>query len=138
MKILTLFLFSLPTLTLLGCIYHGEKSPPTLYDQQEQISKPFFLPKNAKHNFSNLHKYILKPKCISCHSGDNPDDDIDLTTYEKILNNPFHYLVIPGLPEESSLLQSVLDGNMPTEASPLSAHEVRFIQKWIELSAPAK
>lgn len=121
---------------------YGESQSKALITATNQV-KPgdqprVILPADAKHNFTNLYQYILKPKCISCHSGERPDDDIDLTTYDNILNHPFYYLVVPGLPFDSSLYLSVLHDDMPSENPALSKAEKDFIKKWIEINAPPK
>jgi hypothetical protein len=136
--------YSLYLLFVLGfssCIYHGEKSDALIYrtvNDDGTILSRQTLPANAKHNFENLFKFIIKPKCLSCHSGNEPDDDIDLSTYSNIINHPYYYLVVPGSPLDSSLFISINNDDMPSDTSPLSSAEKQFIRKWIELNAPEK
>lgn len=130
------FIFIICFSLLSGCIYKGKKAPLNLTNTNDQIVNPVLLPQNAEVNYENLHKYILKPKCISCHSGETPDGDVGLSSYDEILNHPFYYVVVPGYPEESSLYQSVKDDSMPPEGRLLSQEEKNFLKKWIELNGP--
>jgi hypothetical protein len=128
-------------LSFVSCMYSEGKSVATISLQRNikkttpNIQTP---PVNAAHNFSNLYQYILKPKCVSCHSGEEPDDDIDLTTYNNLLNHPYYYLVVPGAPDESSIYLSIIADDMPSDAPPLTTQEKNFIQEWIKRGAPQK
>ena len=121
---------------------YGESQSDVIVSIKNQnipgINPRQILPHNAKHNFKNLYRFILKPKCISCHSGEQADDDIDLTTYDNIINHPYYYLVAPGLPLDSSLYLSVQHDDMPSKNPHLTKVEKDFIKKWIELNAPFK
>jgi hypothetical protein len=133
---LSLPLYLLIVSTFASCMYGEHKSDATISKREITNPQIQILPSDAKHNFNNLYKYILEPKCISCHSGDEPDDDIDLTTYDNILNHPFYFLIVAGAPDESSLYLSVLNDDMPSEGDILTPEEKEFIKKWIELNAP--
>ncbi|MBT7609962.1 MAG: hypothetical protein HN576_09410 [Bacteriovoracaceae bacterium] len=141
MNKLYITLYLLIVFNFASCMYDNDKSVAIITDYRnadipnQNIQK---LPAGAKHNFNNLYKYILKPKCVSCHSGNEPDDDIDLTSYDNILNHPYYYLVVAGSPLESSLYLSVSSDDMPFEGTPLTDQEKKFIKKWIELNAPQK
>ena len=92
----------------------------------------------APLNFKSLQKYILKPKCMSCHSGPDAkpkNDPIDFTTYETTMIDRFIPLLVKGKPQKSRLFLSVEEGEMPVEGT-LSNVEIEFIKKWIEACAP--
>ncbi len=92
----------------------------------------------APLNFNSLQKYILKPKCMSCHSGPDAkpnNDPIDFTTYDSTMVDRFIPLLVKGKPQKSRLFLSVEDGEMPVEGT-LSNVEIEFIKKWIEACAP--
>ena len=122
-------------LILTGCIYQGKKSIPIVSDKPEIIQRPQGLPHDAVVNFKNVYRYILRPKCVSCHSGTEPDGEIDLSSYDAILNHPFYFVVVPGSPDESSLYQSILFDSMPTKGPFLSDKEKSFIENWIKAGA---
>ncbi len=92
----------------------------------------------APLNFNSLQKYILKPKCMSCHSGPDAkpnNDPIDFTTYDSTMVDRFIPLLVKGKPQKSRLFLSVEEGEMPVEGT-LSNVEIEFIKKWIEACAP--
>lgn len=119
-----------------GCLYQGPKSAPKAEERKNPTFQNQGLPDQAEVNYKNLHEYILKPKCISCHSGVEPDGDVDLTSYDALLNHPYYFIVVAGSPDESSLYMSVLYDDMPPKSSPLSEKEKNFIKSWIEENAP--
>lgn len=88
--------------------------------------------------FDSLHKFILKPKCLSCHSGPNAEpmnDPIDFSTYESTMVDRFIPLVVKGNPYKGRLFNSVESGEMPPKMN-LHQKEIDFIKKWIEACAP--
>lgn len=92
----------------------------------------------APLNFSSLQDYILRPKCMSCHSGENskPENDpINFDSYETTMIRRFVPLLIKGKPEVSRLFISVETGEMP-EQGKLHEKEIEFISNWIEACAP--
>lgn len=92
----------------------------------------------APLDFDSLQKYILKPKCIACHSGPDAkpkNDPIDFNTYETTMVNRFIPLLIKGKPEKSRLYKSVLSGEMPISGK-LHSIEIEFIKNWIKACAP--
>ena len=65
----------------------------------------------APLNFNSLQKYILKPKCMSCHSGPDAkpnNDPIDFTTYDSTMVDRFIPLLVKGKPQKSRLKHSLI------------------------------
>ncbi len=92
----------------------------------------------APLNYASLKKYVLKPKCMSCHSGADAKpskDPIDFSSYEKAMVDRFIPLLIKGKPEKSRLFKSVHSGEMPEEGT-LHPKEIEFIKQWIKACAP--
>ena len=92
----------------------------------------------APLNFNSLQKYILKPKCMSCHSGPDAkpnNDPIDFTTYDSTMVDRFIPLLVKGKPQKSRLFLSVEEGEMPVDGT-LSNIEIEFVKKWIDACAP--
>ena len=92
----------------------------------------------APLTYESLYKYILKPKCLSCHGAKDAKpvkDPIDFSTYETMMIDRFVPLLIKGKAFKSRLFESVDSGEMPEEGM-LSAAEIDFIRKWINACAP--
>ena len=93
---------------------------------------------DAPLSYASLKKYVLKPKCMSCHSGPDAkptNDPIDFSTYETAMVKRFVPLLIKGKPDTSRLFLTVESGEMPVEGV-LHEKEVEFVKKWIEACAP--
>lgn len=91
-------------------------------------------------SFKSLQRYILKPKCMSCHSTkagkvEPKLDPIDFDSYESMMVERFIPLLIVGKPLKSRLFQSVESGEMP-ERGRLHDKEIAFIAEWIKVCAP--
>ena len=89
-------------------------------------------------NYANLKKFILEPKCMSCHSGADAkpkNDPIDFTSYETAMVKRFVPLIVGGKPEISRLFISVDSGEMPPKVR-LPKGDVDYIRRWIEACAP--
>jgi hypothetical protein len=92
----------------------------------------------APLSYASLKKYVLKPKCMSCHSGPDAkptNDPIDFSTYETAMVKRFVPLLIKGKPDTSRLFLTVESGEMPVEGV-LHEKEVEFVKRWIEACAP--
>lgn len=94
----------------------------------------------APLSFKSLQKYVLKPKCMACHSTKagkvEPElDPIDFDTYESTMVKRFIPLLKKGKPEISRLYETVESGEMP-ELGKLHDKEIEFIAKWIKACAP--
>jgi len=86
--------------------------------------------------FASVQKHIIQSKCMSCHSGASAPHGIDVSSYDKIMNNAvFPPLVIPGNPESSSLYTAAASGRMPKGAAPLQEMELKALYGWIKNGA---
>ena len=45
------------------------------------------LPAGTAATFSSVQRFILAPKCMSCHIGPNSPHGVDLGTYENIMGS---------------------------------------------------
>ena len=93
---------------------------------------------DAPINFKTLYNYILKPKCIGCHSSQlaYPENDpVNLSKYFYLVESRFVPILVKGNAERSRLFLSVKHGEMPPKA-PLDPKEIDYIKKWIDLCAP--
>jgi hypothetical protein len=86
--------------------------------------------------FKSLMDHVLKIRCIECHSGVKPADEIDLTSYQKIIESAaFPPLVTPFEPEKSSIYVVAKEGTMPKGRARLSKNELGAIEQWIRNGA---
>lgn len=84
---------------------------------------------------------LLKARCFHCH-GENEgeqDGNLDLRLVRFMQQGgDSGPAIVPGQPDESYLLQRVLDGDMPPDedAIKLTAREIGTIRRWIAAGAP--
>jgi len=76
---------------------------------------------------------ILQKHCVRCHSPDNEQGSLSLTTFDDLQSNDY---VIAGSPSTSHLLELVesQDGKkpeMPKQGAPLSREDVQLLRNWI-------
>jgi mono/diheme cytochrome c family protein len=84
--------------------------------------------------FESLQSDIFEPRCVSCHSGANPDGNVDMSDYQKITAD--RRLVDPGHPETSLVYTEVHSGDMPEGGPKLSNSQIKAINDWILAGAP--
>jgi uncharacterized membrane protein len=74
---------------------------------------------------------ILESKCLNCHSSNNPEGSLDLSTYEEIISSN----VIDFDDLESSILLTriadELDPMPPESNTQLNENEIQVITNWV-------
>ena len=90
--------------------------------------------------YGSIKRNIFEPRCLSCHREGGSGQDIPLWSLKGLLDSP-RDLVLPGNPDESGLLISVIRPDyrrMPPlySGSALTPQEVAVIRLWISLGAP--
>ena len=125
-------------LSLLSC--KAEKGALRLIDRTNPFQANAVISGNPALGFENLQKFILKPKCMNCHSTKagrvEPDlDPIDFDTYESTMSPKFIPLLKKGHPDKSRLYDEVFTGNMPIKER-LHDKEIAYIANWIKACAP--
>ncbi len=89
----------------------------------------------AKIEFQRDVVPILGQRCTSCHSGDHPKGQLDLSDKNKLQNGGESGAVVaPGQPAKSLLMQFVDDNTMPPK-KPLTDVEKNILREWIRLGA---
>ncbi|BBO34358.1 SUMF1/EgtB/PvdO family nonheme iron enzyme [Lacipirellula parvula] len=90
----------------------------------------------AAVDFAREIQPILEMYCVSCHSADHTDGDVDLSTIEKVRGS--EGLLVPGQPEESSLYTLVAVEKddpqlMPPadQGGPLKSESIELLKTWI-------
>lgn len=81
---------------------------------------------------------LLVSNCAmsGCHSGSNPAEGINLSSYASIMNSGESNLIVPGNPNASDLVEVLTEDDsdkiMPRPpASPLSTDQINLIRQWI-------
>jgi mono/diheme cytochrome c family protein len=80
---------------------------------------------------------IFEQHCGECHGADDPEEGLELTRYRTALvgseNGP---VIVPGEPENSYLVDQIVEGKMPKRGDPLPQEQIDTIIAWIEAGAP--
>jgi formylglycine-generating enzyme required for sulfatase activity len=86
---------------------------------------------------------ILEMNCLSCHSGETPEGDYNLTTHDGALQSGLSPpSIVPTKPDESSLYQlTAVDKDDPTlmppadQGGPLAKDSIEILRLWIAQGA---
>jgi cytochrome c553 len=89
----------------------------------------------ATHSFDTQIAPLLAAHCLGCHGTDDPKGGLNLTTLAGFRKggdsgSPYN----ADQPDDSLLLQRVLQGEMPPE-KPLPAQQQQILQRWIQAGA---
>jgi uncharacterized membrane protein len=133
--ILFMYFFSFLTVVVIG--YFGGVlvfgTPGAVQDKTEPIQKRIPMV-----TYAEVAK-IFEQRCISCHSGPSPADDLRLDAYEQVMSGGEHGpVVVPGKPDESELMQRIrgeAQPRMPLRQAPLPENEMQTIESWIAQGA---
>lgn len=86
---------------------------------------------------------MLRERCSSCHNGDKRQAELDLTSYEGVMEGGETGAVVsPGNPDFSEMLRRISlppddEAFMPAEGkTPLTHEQVKIIEWWITAGAP--
>lgn len=78
---------------------------------------------------------ILASRCLSCHGADTPHGELRMDTRDNLLQGgESGPAAVPGQPDQSLLLQRVLQNEMPPK-KPLSDQEKQILVQWIREGA---
>ncbi len=76
---------------------------------------------------------IFETRCLTCHGDADHQSDLDLRTRDSILRGGrTGPAVTPFLPDESLLLQKVVQGAMPPGKRKLAPEEIDLLRHWID------
>jgi uncharacterized membrane protein len=82
---------------------------------------------------------IFEQNCVMCHSGPNASKNLQLTSYEQVMQgSESGAVVIPGQPEQSELvrrIKGISQPRMPLANPPLPDGNIRKIESWIQAGA---
>ena len=108
---------------------HAPTPSPTPAAEPTEPSEP------DEVTFTEVFDNVISVRCINCHNGADTDAsafDVPLNTQEQILAQK---LIIPGSPETSRLIKSVLKtgpGRMPPRGDALTTEQIALIENWIK------
>lgn len=90
----------------------------------------------ANVSFTNHVLPIFQQHCQKCHGNDNPEEGLELTSYNTVMSGSQNGTVItPGNPDKSYLVEMVVSKKMPKKGPPLSATEINTIIAWVKAGA---
>lgn len=92
----------------------------------------------AKVNFDDNVKSVLRQRCASCHGPDSKKGDLDVTNFTSLMQGGSSGSVIePGDPDGSYLYNLVTHEDEPVmpPGGKIPDAELEIIRKWIELGA---
>ena len=79
---------------------------------------------------------ILVDRCVSCHGPEQKKGGLDLSRRATaIKGGKSGTAIVPGSPDESLLVDKVVDGEMPPKGS-LAREQVAAVRAWVEAGAP--
>ena len=78
---------------------------------------------------------ILATRCVSCHGPEQKKGGLDLSRRAKALKGgDSGVVIVPGSPEESPLVDKVIDGEMPPTGK-LARSQIASVRAWVEAGA---
>ena len=98
----------------------------------------FFLmvPVMAQVDYNSQIQPIFNSRCTNCHSGSDAEEDLNLTSYNNVMNGgESGDVVIPYDHANSLLWQYVNSGYMPPSATDLTQTQIDLIAQWIDEGA---
>ena len=120
-------------------VYTGFDSPelePVLARQIYllQNTSPYLL-EGVPQTYDGTFAAMLNGRCVGCHSGENAEGDLDLSSYDLALaggkNGP---VIIPGDPEASLLIQRQSESE--DHFGQVLDDELQALKAWIAAGAP--
>ena len=98
------------------------------------------LPDDAVEFFEKEVRPVLAEHCYKCHGPDKQKAELRLDSRAAILKgSDVGPVVIPGKPEESSLILSVKhegDSKMPAKEPKLAAEQIAALVQWVKIGLP--
>ncbi|MEJ5240621.1 MAG: c-type cytochrome domain-containing protein [Anaerolineales bacterium] len=128
--------------TALPATTEAPTDTPTVVPSQTPTSIPTETPTAtatapAGISFLNDVLPILKSRCVNCHGGERVEEGLLLRTYEELMagsaNGP---VIVPGDPENSLLVQLIVNQKMPKRGPKLTPQQVEIIIEWVRQGAP--
>ena len=139
--VITLAMTVVPQLSQTETLSAAERSRTTLLPRP---TRPIVGPhaQDTTVSFARDITPILERSCYQCHGGEDEDGlqtvelELNMTTYEGLMAGSVDGTVVePGKPDESYIIDMVVNGDMPEEGDPLTPEEIDIIRRWIAAGA---
>jgi uncharacterized membrane protein len=97
------------------------------------------VPVEGQENLAVAARALFAQRCVECHGPRKQKGSLRLDSREEQVEKRF--VVIPGAPESSPVIERVLlpvedEDHMPPEGPPLTELEVELLREWIAAGAP--
>jgi uncharacterized membrane protein len=136
-----LIMYFLAFLNIVGLGYYGgelvfadKAAEPASRSNAQQAAEPA-----GQVGFSEVQA-IFEQSCVMCHSGSDAPKNLQLTSYEQVMQgSQGGPVIIPGQPAQSELIKrikGISQPRMPIGKPPLSDDEIRKIESWIQAGSP--
>lgn len=121
---------------------HGSDAPHDQLAPKPGTQAAYTQASRTATVYAALVAPILADRCTSCHNEEKSKADLRLDTYEFVLKGGTNgEIVVPGQPEKSKLVQSMIsppedDDHMPPAKKPQpTAQEIALLSWWIKEGA---
>jgi uncharacterized membrane protein len=79
---------------------------------------------------------MFQARCTECHGGPEPQEGLNLSTYEGAMAGSSYGAVIEaGSLEGSLIIDWIASGDMPKEGDPVTPEELELLRAWIAAGA---
>lgn len=117
-------------------VFGGQAAEPGKQTDAQQVTQS-----DQRVSYSEIQS-IFEQNCVMCHSGSDASKNLRLTSYEEVMQGSESGPVVqPGNPEQSELVKrtkGIAQPRMPLANPPLSEHNIRKIESWIQAGAEKK
>ena len=103
-----------------------------------KTTEPAKLPADVQEQFARFEKEV-KPifvaHCVDCHSEDDPEGELDLSSLESLVRgSQSGPVIVEGFSDKSVLIRKVASHKMPPPdlGEPLTAKQIKVITRWID------
>lgn len=79
---------------------------------------------------------ILEMRCVKCHGGEFPSEDLSMVSYESLMSGSQNgQVIVAGDSNNSLLFQKIESGAMPKRGQDLTIEQIEIIRQWINEGA---
>ena len=113
-----------PTDTLVPTVETIPTSPPTLSLTD--------TPAATTVSFTNDVMPILESRCLNCHGGRDTKEGLSFASFDSLMAGSDNgIVVVAGDPDNSLLIQQILNGKMPKKGPKLTPDQLQILIDWI-------
>jgi len=102
----------------------------------EAATKPAAETADAPVSFANDVMPIFERYCVNCHGVEKVKEGLKLLSYDDLMAGSFNGSVVtPGNPDESYLVELLVNRKMPKRGDKPTSEEVQIISDWVSQGA---